>query len=73
LLSGSGDVIEPDEGIAAIGSGAPYARAAALALKRHANLTADAIVREAMAIAAQTCIYTNEAIHIESLGESGQE
>jgi ATP-dependent HslUV protease subunit HslV len=74
LLSGIGDVIEPDEGVAAIGSGAPYARSAALALKRHApNLSADEIVRAAMEIAAQTCIYTNDSIQTEALGESGQE
>lgn len=67
ILSGVGDVIEPDEGVAAIGSGGAYAKAAALALKRHSKLDAETIVREAMAIAGQTCIYTNESIALEVL------
>jgi ATP-dependent HslUV protease subunit HslV len=67
ILSGSGDVIEPDEGCAAIGSGGEYARAAALALKRHADMSAEKIVREAMAIAGQICIYTNLEITLETL------
>lgn len=69
ILSGVGDVIEPDEGVASIGSGSPYAKSAALALKRHSDLDAEAIVREAMKIAGQTCIYTNESIVLEVLGE----
>ena len=67
ILSGTGDVIEPDDGIAAIGSGGPYAQAAAKALVAHSQLSALEIAREAMAIAAQICIYTNEQIAIEEL------
>ena len=71
ILSGVGDVIEPDDGISSIGSGGPYAKAAALALKRHSNLGAEEIVREALTIAADLCIYTNTELVIESLeGES---
>lgn len=64
IISGNGDVLEPDEGVAAIGSGGPYARAAATALLRHSGLDAEAIVREAMRIAAETCIYTNDEITV---------
>lgn len=68
LLSGTGDVIEPDDDVAAIGSGGPYALAAARALLRHGeNLTADVIAREAMEIAGEICVYTNNKIVIESL------
>lgn len=67
ILSGTGDVIEPDDGIAAIGSGGPYAQAAAKALVAHSQLSALEIAKEAMAIAAQICIYTNEQIAIEEL------
>jgi ATP-dependent HslUV protease, peptidase subunit HslV len=67
LLSGQGDVIEPDEGIAAIGSGGPYAMAAAQALMSHTQLPARTIAEESMKIAARTCIYTNERILIEEL------
>lgn len=67
ILSGTGDVIEPDDGIAAIGSGGPYAQAAAKALIAHSELSALDIAKEAMAIAAQICIYTNEQITIEEL------
>jgi ATP-dependent HslUV protease, peptidase subunit HslV len=67
ILSGSGDVIEPDEGVSAIGSGGPFAKCAALALKRHSNLSAEEIVREAMSIAAGICIYTNDKVTIEKL------
>ena len=67
ILSGTGDVIEPDDGVAAIGSGGPYAQAAAKALVNHSDLTALDIAKEAMAIAAQICIYTNEQIAIEEL------
>jgi ATP-dependent HslUV protease, peptidase subunit HslV len=67
LLSGSGDVIEPDDGILAIGSGGPYAQAAAKALVRHSDLDAEEICREAMKIAAAICIYTNENIVVETL------
>lgn len=67
ILSGIGDVIEPDEGVSAIGSGGPYAKSAALALKRHSDLGAEQIAREAMAIAASQCIYTNDSFAFESL------
>ena len=67
LLSGQGDVIEPDNGVAAIGSGGPFATSAAVALMQHTQLDARQICEEAMKIAAQTCIYTNEKITIEEL------
>ena len=66
VLSGTGDVIEPDEGIAAIGSGGPYAQAAAMALLHHSDLDAEAIAREALKIASQICIYTNDDITVET-------
>jgi ATP-dependent HslUV protease subunit HslV len=65
VLSGTGDVIEPDEGIAAIGSGGPYAQAAATALLHHSDLDAEAIARESLKIAAGICIYTNTDITVE--------
>ena len=67
LLSGSGDVIEPDDGIMAIGSGGPFAQAAAKALVAHSDLNAEEICREAMKIAASICVYTNDHIVLESL------
>ena len=67
VLSGSGDVIEPENGIAAIGSGGAYALAAARALMDHTALDARMIVEEAMKIAAEICIYTNKEISIEEL------
>ena len=67
IISGTGDVIEPDDGIAAIGSGGPYAQAAAKALVKHTDLSAAEIVKEAMHIAAEICIYTNDNIVIEEL------
>ena len=67
LLSGQGDVIEPDSGIAAIGSGGPYAQAAAQALSQHTQLSAHQIAEEAMKIAGKMCIYTNDAVTIEEL------
>ncbi len=68
LLSGTGDVIEPDDDVAAIGSGGPYALAAARALVRHGGAPdAETIVREAMAIAAEICVYTNEHLTVETL------
>ncbi len=67
LLSGQGDVIEPDTGIAAIGSGGPYAQAAAQALSEHTELGARQVAEEAMKIASRMCIYTNEKITIEEL------
>jgi ATP-dependent HslUV protease subunit HslV len=67
IISGNGDVLEPEDGIAAIGSGGPYAHAAAKALKEHTDLDAKKIVEEAMKITARICIYTNESITIEEL------
>ena len=67
LVSGTGDVIEPDEGVVAIGSGGPFATAAATALLRHTKMGARAIVEEAMTIAAKICIYTNDNITYEEL------
>lgn len=68
ILSGTGDVLEPDNEVAAIGSGAMYAQAAALALKKHApHLSAEEIVRESLNIAADICIYTNHNLVVEKL------
>jgi ATP-dependent HslUV protease subunit HslV len=67
IISGTGDVIEPDDGIVAIGSGGSYALAAARMLLKHTNLTAAEIVREALNTAADICIYTNHNIVIEEL------
>ncbi len=69
LLSGTGDVIEPDDGLAAIGSGGPYALSAARALVRHTNteLSAEDIVRHAMDIAAEICVFTNNNLTVETL------
>jgi ATP-dependent HslUV protease subunit HslV len=67
LLSGQGDVIEPDTGIAAIGSGGPFAQAAAQALADHTQLSPREIAEEAMKIAGRMCIYTNDRITIEEL------
>jgi ATP-dependent HslUV protease subunit HslV len=68
ILSGTGDIIEPDENVLAIGSGGPFAQAAALALVRETKLDARAIVEKALAIAASICIYTNANFTIEELG-----
>ena len=67
LISGTGDVIEPEEGIAAIGSGGNYAVSAARALYRHTDLDAETIAREAMALAAELCVFTNESLTVETL------
>ncbi len=67
VLSGTGDVIEPDEGIAAIGSGGPHAQAAAAALVRNTALSADEVARKALEIAGEICIYTNADITVETL------
>jgi ATP-dependent HslUV protease, peptidase subunit HslV len=68
MISGNGDVMEPEAGIVAIGSGGPYAQAAARALMDHTPLTAPEIVDKALHIAADICIYTNHSLTIESLG-----
>jgi ATP-dependent HslUV protease subunit HslV len=68
IVSGTGDVIEPDHQVAAIGSGSMYAQSAALALKKHApHLTAEEMVRESLNIAADICIYTNHNLIVEKL------
>jgi ATP-dependent HslUV protease subunit HslV len=64
VVSGNGDVIEPDDGIAAIGSGGAYALSAARALSRHTQLTPEEVAREALLIAAEICIYTNDNIKV---------
>jgi ATP-dependent HslUV protease subunit HslV len=67
LISGTGDVVEPDDGIIAIGSGGPFALAAARALIRHTDLGARAIAEEALGISAAICVYTNNEITVEEL------
>ena len=68
IVSGNGDVIEPDDAIAAIGSGGAYAKSAAVALIENTKLGAREIVEKSMAIAGKTCIYTNESVVFEELG-----
>jgi len=68
IVSGNGDVIDPDNEIAAIGSGGPFAKSAATALIENTKLTAREIVEKSMAIAAKTCIYTNDSVIYEELG-----
>lgn len=70
IVSGSGEVVEPDDDIAGIGSGAGYAVAAARALVRHTDLSPREVVTEAMRIAASICIYTNENITVEEIGDA---
>ena len=67
LISGTGDVIEPDDNVVAIGSGGPYALAAARALMKHTDMDAEKIVKEAMIITASICVYTNSNVIIEVL------
>jgi ATP-dependent HslUV protease subunit HslV len=67
LLSGTGDVIEPDQGILAIGSGGPYAQAAALALVQKSDLGAEEIARTSLEIAGSICVYTNNSIVVEKI------
>lgn len=69
VLSGSGEVIEPDDGIAAIGSGGNYALSAARALVNNTDLAADVIAKQAIEVAASICVYTNNNITLEVLGE----
>ena len=68
ILSGNGDVIEPDDNIAAIGSGGPFAKSAATALMENTQLSAREIVEKSMAIAGRICIYTNDCVVYEELG-----
>jgi ATP-dependent HslUV protease, peptidase subunit HslV len=70
LISGDGEVIDPDENVAAIGSGGPYAQAAAIALVRHSSMSPADIARQAMEIAALLCIYTNHEITLERVASS---
>ena len=67
VVSGSGDVIEPDDGVAAIGSGGSYALSAARALVRHTSLSAEDVARESLLVAAEICIYTNDRINIVTI------
>ena len=67
IISGNGDVIESDDDVMAIGSGGPYAQAAARALVRHSNLSSTEIAKEAMKIAADICIYTNNHVTMEEI------
>ncbi|MCL6599600.1 MAG: ATP-dependent protease subunit HslV [Alicyclobacillus macrosporangiidus] len=67
IVSGGGEVIEPDDGVCAIGSGGPYALAAGRALTRHSHLSPAEIAREALAIASEICVYTNDRIIVETL------
>ena len=69
LISGTGDVVEPDEGVIAIGSGGSYALAAARALVRNSDLPAAEIARRSLEIAAEICVYTNDEIVVEEMGE----
>ncbi|MEP0842718.1 MAG: ATP-dependent protease subunit HslV [Phycisphaerae bacterium] len=71
MISGAGDVIEPRDGVVGIGSGGMYATAAARALLKHSNLPAADVVREALLIAADICVYTNDHITVETLGVTG--
>ena len=72
LISGSGDVLEPDDNVIAIGSGGSYAQAAAVALSKYSNLDTTDIVKESLKIAANLCIYTNDVIVVEELIENEQ-
>jgi ATP-dependent HslUV protease subunit HslV len=67
ILSGNGDVLEPDHGIAAVGSGGSYAQAAARALLAHTDMTAEDIIKNAMSIAGDICVYTNHELALETL------
>ncbi|MBT8040458.1 MAG: ATP-dependent protease subunit HslV [Gammaproteobacteria bacterium] len=67
LITGNGDVIEPEQGLIAIGSGGPFAQAAAMALLQNTELDAETITRQALGIAADICIYTNDNVTIETL------
>lgn len=72
IITGNGDVLEPEHGLIAIGSGGPYAQAAALALLSHSSLDAEAIVRQSLTIAGELCIYTNQHHTVETLeGNTG--
>ena len=68
IISGNGDVIEPEHGLIAIGSGGPFAQAAALAMIKNSELPAEQVVKEALTIAADICIYTNHNLVVEKVG-----
>jgi len=68
ILTGNGDVLEPERGLIAIGSGGPYAQSAALALLDNTEHDAETVVRKSLAIAAELCIYTNQQQTVETLG-----
>lgn len=70
LVSGTGDIIEPDDGVVAIGSGGPYALAAARALVRNTDMSTEEIVRKAMAVTSEICIYTNNELTIETIAST---
>jgi ATP-dependent HslUV protease subunit HslV len=70
VITGAGDVLEPEHGLIAIGSGGPYAQAAARALLESTELDAETIVRRSLGIAAELCIYTNQNVVVETLGET---
>jgi ATP-dependent HslUV protease, peptidase subunit HslV len=70
LVAGTGEVVTPDDGVLAIGSGGPYALAAARALLRHTSMTAEAIARAAMAVAGEICVYTNDRVEVLTLGSA---
>ncbi|MFQ5519261.1 MAG: ATP-dependent protease subunit HslV [Mariprofundus sp.] len=72
LISGNGDILEPDDGVTAIGSGGSYAKAAATALVKHSELSAQETAREAMQIAANICVYTNDNITIECIPKESE-
>ena len=72
LVSGDGNIIEPDDGVLAIGSGGAFAQAAAKALVRHTEMSPREIVEKALIIASEICIYTNDKIAVDSLGEPGK-
>ncbi|MCF0252713.1 MAG: ATP-dependent protease subunit HslV, partial [Duodenibacillus sp.] len=73
ILSGNGDVIEPEHGIAAIGSGGNYAWSAARALLEHADMSAEDIARSSLRVAGELCIYTNHNVTVETLGGAGRQ
>lgn len=73
IISGTGEVIEPDDGIAVIGSGGPYALAAAKALIKHTQCSATEIVKTAMEIASSICVYTNNYLTVETISEENEE
>jgi len=72
LIAGTGEVVTPDDGVLAIGSGGPYALSAARALLRHTEMGAEAIARAAMAVAAEICVYTNDRLQVLTLGSQPQ-